>query len=191
MDFFQTIRDIIVKELFLTYFSGICPFCESKNYIILDTRHRILPDMGGPTRRIKVDLEVKTVQCANCKRIFTPEHPYYPPFLHYTLDVVQFALDAAHKWTLSAEKIAHLLETEHQVMVDPKTIQEWINSYSEQYFQTYFLTQPKTAVQEFKSITVDGVYFTAGKDVIGKKKNVESLSVTKLAGDVYLVTWWE
>jgi DNA polymerase III gamma/tau subunit len=123
--------------------------------------------------------------------VFTPEHPYYPPYLHYSVDVVQYALDQAHHWTRSAENIADQLLTDHNVEVDPKTIQDWINTYSEQFFQTYFLKNPKTAVQDFRAITLDGTHFTSGKDLIGKKKVADSLSVTKLADEVYLVTWWE
>jgi hypothetical protein len=193
VDFFQPVREVTISEKFSSYYNGVCPFCGSKNYTIEDVRHRYLQDMGGPTRKVTVDLEVKTIRCLEptCGMVFTPEHPYYPPFLHYSIDVVQFALMQAHNFTRSAEDIADQLLTNHNVTVDPKTIQSWINTYSEQYFQTYFIAKPETALQDFKALTIDGTYFTSGKDVIGKKKAVESLSVTKLADGVFLVTWWE
>jgi hypothetical protein len=140
---------------------------------------------------VTVELEVKTIQCVDCGMTFTPEHPYYPPFLHCTLDVVQFALNQAHRWGKSAEVISALLLEEHQVEVDPKTVQGWVNEYSEQYFQTYFAKNPETALKDFRAITIDGTHFRAGKDLIGEKKVVEFSSITKLAEDVYLLTWWE
>jgi len=191
MDFFQDVRDIIEHVAFHSYYNGECPFCRCRNFTIIDTRSRTLPDLGGPTRRLSVDLEVKTIQCVECGMTFTPEHPYYPPFLHYTLDVVQFALSLAHRRELSAQVISALLWEEHHVEVDPKTVQSWVNTYSEQYFQTYFAKKPQTAVEDFRAITIDGTHFRAGKDLIGKKKVAEFSSVTRLAGNAYLLTWWE
>lgn len=42
-----------------------------------------------------------------------------------------------------------------------------------------------------KTITVDGSYVNVGSDIIGKKKLVESLSVTRLDDGRYLLLWWE
>lgn len=191
VDFYQEIRKYPVHETFESYSKGDCPFCGCKIYTILETRHRDLQDMGGPTREVHVDLEVKTLKCTACQMVYTPEHPYYPPYFQVSIDVVQFALTQAHRFQRSAEQIAEQLLVNHNVSISAKTIQGWINTYSEQYFQTYFQKKPKVAVQDFKAITLDGTYFNSGKDIIGKKKAVESLSVTKLKDNVYLVTWWE
>ncbi|GAH27438.1 unnamed protein product, partial [marine sediment metagenome] len=50
--------------------------------------------------------------------------------------------------------------------------------------------QPKTIINPelIKTITIDGTFISTGKDVIGKKKPVVSLSVSKAKNGTYLLT---
>lgn len=193
MGFFQEPRLERVSVSFSSYFSGMCPFCAFKNWKVIESWIHSVQDLGAPMRKRIVDIEMKRIQCLNstCNTIFTPEDPLYPKNYHYSADVIQFALTQAHRFTNSAQLIAHQLEEQHQVNVEPKTIQSWINDKSEEYFQTYFQQHPDTAKQDFKAITIDGTWFNKGKDLIGKKKDVRFSSVTKLVDGTYLLTWWE
>lgn len=193
MDFFHDIQTERISILFSNYFDGQCPFCLYKNWKILETWIHSVQDLGGPTRKRWVDVEMKRVQCLNpdCNMIFTPEHPLYPKGYHYSGDVIQFALTQAHRFMTSSIVISAQLSEQHQVTVDPKTVQSWINEKTEAFFQTYFQRHPETAAHDFKAITIDGTWFTKGMDDIGKKKAVHFSSVTKLADGTYLLTWWE
>jgi len=150
-------------------------------------------DLGGPMRKRMVEVEMKRIQCENpaCLVAFTPEHPLYPKGYHYTWDVIQFSLTQAHRFSQSAERIATQLAEQHQVSVDPKTIQSWVNDKSEEYFSGYFQKHSETAKQDFKAITIDGTWFNKGKALVGKKNIAQFSSVTKLADGTYLLTWWE
>ena len=193
MDFKVETRTTILEEHFQDYFSGECLFCGGKNYKIVDSWNKTVSQLGGPSWKVCINVEMKTIQCLNpqCKMQYSPEHPHFPKGLQYSLDIVKKALNQAHRFTTSADKIALQLKEEHNVDVSSKTIQKWINEYSEKYFEAYFKEKPKSAIQDFRAITVDGTWFNRGKDVIGKKKDVQSLSVTKLPGGHYLLTWWE
>ena len=193
MAFNREIRTTILHEHFQDYFSGECPFCGHKNYKIVDSWIKTVPQLGGPAWKVLVEIEMKRIECLNseCSMQFTPNHPDFPKGLHYALDVVEKALNQAHRFTNSAQRIAIQLREEHQIKISPKTIQSWINTYSETYFQDYFRAHNETAAKDFKAITIDGTWFNRGKDVIGKKKAARSFSVTKLPGGHYLLTWWE
>jgi len=122
---------------------------------------------------------------------FTPEHPLYPKNHPYSKDIIEQSLNYAHKFNMSAEKIAAGLVLNNSVDISPKTVQSWINNYSKDYFQAIFAENPEKSLNELKAITIDGTWFTTGKNVIGKKKNVQFSSVTKLADGTYLLTWWK
>ncbi len=193
MDFESKTRTKILTEHFRDYFSGECVFCRCKNYKIVDTWTKTVPQLGGPAWKVSAEVEMKTICCLNpeCNMRYTPEHPHYPKGMHYSLDIIEKALNQAHRFTHSAIEIAAQLKEEHNVDVSPKAVQKWINDYSEEYFQVHFKKHPNTAVRDFRAITVDGTWFNQGKDLIGKKKAAQSLSVTKLPGGHYLLTWWE
>jgi hypothetical protein len=193
MGFFREPQIERIHEAFSTYYSGVCPFCASKNWRILETWIHRVQDLGAPSRKRIVEIEMKRIECLNetCKAIYTPEHPLFPKNYQFSFDVIQYSLTQAHRFTNSAEKIAIQLFEQHQVTIDPKTIQSWINEKSEEYFQAYFQAHPDTAKQDFKAITIDGTWFNKGKDLIGKKKDARFSSVTKLADGTYLLTWWE
>lgn len=193
MDFNRTSKTIVIPEKFIDYYSGMCPFCGCKNYKIIDTWKHSVSELGGPKRKIMVDIESKRIKCLNskCGIEFTPEHPNYPKGFEFSLDVIEQSLNKAHQFNISAEQIAFDLEINNSVTVHPKTIQSWINLYSEEYFTAYFKRDPEQAKKAFKSITIDGTYFTAGKKIIGKKKDVQLSSVIRLPDGSFLLTWWE
>ncbi len=192
MDFSKQSKTIQIDENFEDYYSGICPFCGGKNYKITDSRKREIQELGGPHRKLLVNLDVKTILCLNpaCNIEFTPEHPMYPKNHPFSRDIIEQSLNFAHKFNFSAEKIAIGLKINNSVEVHPKTIQSWINNYSEEYFQAMFANNPQKSLQDFKAITIDGTWFTSGKKTIGKKKIAQFSSVTKLADGTYLLTWW-
>lgn len=177
----------------MSYFIGKCPFCNHRNWKILDHWTHSVADLGTPSKEVFVDVEMKRIRCLNssCNREFTPEHPEYPKSYQFSGDIIQYALTQAHKFTLSAFQIAQMLLMQHQVKISPETIQSWINDFSEEYFQAYFQKFPDTAKKDFKAITIDGTQFNLGQDLIGKKKDVPFSSVTKLADGTFLLTWWE
>lgn len=191
MHFFQDPEIEHISVSFSSYFAGKCPLCLKKIWTILETWIHSIQDLGAPTRKRIVDVEMKRIQCQNCNAIFTPEHPSYPKGFHFSRDVIQYALNQAHHFNQSPELIVAQLDEQHQVKIDAKTVQSWINDKTEEYFVAYFQKNPITAKQDFKAITIDGKWFTAGKDIIGKKKDVLFSSVTKLADGTYLLTWWE
>jgi hypothetical protein len=191
MSFFHEIRHERLYISLESYFNGVCPFCDQKVWKILDSWLHSVAEMGSPTREIMADVEMKRIQCQKCGQIFTPEHPQYPKSYQVSGDVIQYALGQAHKYQISAGQIASVLSEQHQVKVKPETVQNWINEFSEEYFQAYFQTYPSTAQKDFKAITIDGTHFNMGQDIIGKKKDVHLSSVIRLADGTYLLTWWE
>ncbi len=193
MSFRREKRTSILREKFQDYYSGECPFCGHKIYKIIDSWTKTVPQIGGPAWKVFVEIEMKRIKCLNhdCTMVYTPEHPDFPKGLQFSLDVVEKALNQAHHDNMSTIVIAEQLLRQHQVEVSPKTVQSWINNYSEEFFQDYFRAHQNTAANDFKAITIDGTWFKQGKDVIGKKKLAQSYSVTKLPGGHYLLTWWE
>jgi hypothetical protein len=193
MDFQRKTSTTVLKVCFSDYYSGECLFCGGKLYKIVDSWLKKVAQLGGPAWKVNVEIEMKTILCLNpeCEMKFTPEHPNYPKGFHYSLDVIEKALNQAHHFTRSAQDIAFLLKEDHNVEVSSKAVQGWINAFSEEFFQAYFSKHPDTAVDDFRAITIDGTWFSQGKALIGKKKAVQSLSVTKLQGGHYLLTWWE
>jgi len=56
----------------------------------------------------------------------------------------------------------------------------------------YWLSKDKSDLpQNIQAISVDNTYTNISKDIIGEKKGVESLSVTKLDDSRFLLMWWE
>jgi hypothetical protein len=192
MDFSKQTKTVLIQEKFSDYYSGICPFCGCKVYKIIDSKKREIQEIGGPNRKVLVELEYKRVKCLNteCNLEFTPEHPMYPKNHTFSRDIIEQSLNSAHRFNKSAENIALELKINNSVDIHAKTIQLWINSYSEEYFQTIFAQDPKKSLDDFKAITIDGTWFDAGKKTIGKKKIAQFSSVTKLTDGTYLLTWW-
>ena len=136
MDFTKQSKTIRIDEKFNDYYRGICPFCGGKNYKIIDTWNRDIQESGTPNRKIIVNLEVKRILCLNpeCNIEFTPGHPMYPKNHRFSRDIIEQCLNLAHKFNKSAVEIALELKLNNSVEVHPKTVQSWINNYSEDYF---------------------------------------------------------
>jgi hypothetical protein len=180
-------REIDLPE----YFNGTCPFCESNQVIIRSSRWRELPDLGSPFEKMIVRLKEAYIYCQDCGATFTPEHPAFPPDLEYSQAIVEYALTSFHYNNDSGETIARNLARLHQVEVPAATIYSWLKRYSPAYLKAQIDGRPTEDLSHIKTVTVDGTYVHTGSAVIGKKKDVESLSVTKLADGRYLLMWWE
>ncbi|MHA1727959.1 MAG: hypothetical protein ACTSWY_04430 [Promethearchaeota archaeon] len=183
-----TIRTIPLKD----YYSMICPFCDNPNTIIRSSYTRKIQDLGSPFEKIIVHLKVAYIKCPSCKAKFTPEHPSYPPKLEYSRAIVDYALMRYHYENTSGNIISKSLNRGNNVNIPEATIYSWLKEYSPQFLKYQIDSSAKNKdLSQIKTITVDGSYVSVGKDVIGKKKDVESLSVTKLKDGRYLLMWWE
>ncbi len=181
-----TIRDIPPEA----YFDGKCPFCGSFHLIIRSSYIRKIPDLGSPLEKIIVHLKVCLFFCQNCQATFTPEHPLFPPKLEYSRAIIDLSLSRYHYRNDSGERIASDLMEFHQVPVPAATVYSWLKTYSPDFLKAKIDQQPED-LSHIKTITVDGTFVNTGSAVIGKKKDVESLSVTKLEDGRYLLMWWE
>ena len=79
----------------------------------------------------------------------------------------------------------------HQVDIPEATVYSWLKLYSPEFIKARLNTSSTDLPPNIQAITVDGSYVSTGKDIIGKKKDVESLSVTKLEDGRSLLMWWE
>ena len=79
----------------------------------------------------------------------------------------------------------------HDVSVSEATVYSWLKRHSPEFLKSKLDKERDGLPGTIKAITVDGTFVTTGKDIIGKKKHVDSLSVTKLASGEYLLMWWE
>jgi hypothetical protein len=129
--------------------------------------------------------------CQDCQATFTPEHASFPPDMEYSQAIVEYALTSFHYNNDSGEVIARNLGRLHQVDVPVATVYSWLKTYSPAFLKAQIDGRPTEDLSHIKTITIDGTYVHTGSAVIGKKKHVESLSVTKLADGRYLLMWWE
>ena len=182
----RTTHKIITHD---EYFDGICPFCSSTDMITRTSRYREIPDLGSPVEEVIVRVEVATYFCKDCKMYFSPEHPLYPPKFEYSRAIIEYALARSHYANASGNAIAHDLALLHQVHVAPKTIYSWIDHYGTEFTKTKTEATPQKLPKQIQSITVDGTFLNLGKQLIGKKKDVESLSVIKIADNRYWLMW--
>ncbi|MFX1536713.1 MAG: hypothetical protein ACFFDI_21050 [Promethearchaeota archaeon] len=61
------------------YFDGVCPFCDPTRLDIRTSRIREVCDLRSTSEKVVARLDVVTFHCQQCERLFTPEHPFYPP----------------------------------------------------------------------------------------------------------------
>ncbi len=191
MDFTNCVKQEIVKISAMEYAPETCPFCNSDKIIIRTSHKRNISELGNISKEQHVELQVATFKCENCGCKYTPQHPEYPKGYIYSRNVIQTALSMHFKKNLSGNKIAAQLAEYYNVQVPPKTIYSWINEFTEDFMKSEFKNEPIKALEAYKSLTIDGTGFTMGKDVIGKKNDVQSSSVVKLSNGIYLLTWWE
>ena len=192
MKFDSTIRTTIHIIPLQDYYSMKCPFCDFPNTIIRSSHTRKISDLGSPFEKITVQLKVAYIKCPSCEVKFTPEHPSYPPKLEYSRAIIDYALMRYHYENSSGNIISRSLNQVHNVNVPEATVYSWLKEYSPQFLKARIDSSVKSKdLSHIKTITVDGTYVSVGKDVIGKKKDVESLSVTKLEDGRFLLMWWE
>jgi len=183
----KTIRDFPLDS----HFNGKCYFCGSSHIIIRSSYWREVPDLGSPLEEIIARVKSATIHCQDCGAQFTPEHPLFPPKYEYSRAIVEYALISFHYNNISGEQIRSNLQTLHRVSVPVATIYSWLKDLSPTFLKARLEAHTAEDLSKIKTITVDGTYVNTGSAIIGKKKDVESLSVTKLADGRYLLMWWE
>jgi len=191
MEFKRHLRTTIRTVELEDYFEGTCPLCCSHDVFIRSSRIRVLPELGTTVEKVIIHLTVATIACKGCAVEFSPEHPDYPPKYQYSQSIIEYALTRFHYHNTSGNVIARDLATLHRVKVPEETIYSWLKHLSPEFLKVKLAERPETIPTHIKSITVDGCYVNLGKAIIGKKKHVESLSVTRLEDGRYLLMWWE
>lgn len=171
------------------YFNGVCPGCNSNNLKIRSSRKRTVPDLGSPIEKRIARIKMATFECNQCGKKFSPKHPDYPSKFEYSLAIIKYALDCYYNYNFSGPAIAHTLKDLHQVDIPIDTIHSWIKFHSDDYFKAMNRKSPQADPKTIKSIAIDGTFITGGKDVIGKKKPVDLLSLIRAKNGTYLLTW--
>lgn len=191
MDFNRE-RRIIIKTIELNdYYDGNCPLCDSNNIIIRSSRVRKLQELGTTVEKVIVHLIIVTLSCKDCGAEFSPEHLDYPSKYEYSMNILEYVLTRHFYHNISGNAIARDLTLLHNVQVPEATIYTWLKRLSPEFLKDRLAKNPKDVPSNIKSLTVDGSYVNIGKELIGKKKHVESFSVTKLEDGRYLLMWWE
>ena len=179
-----TYFDIPVED----YFNGACPKCGSKLLKIRSSYKRAISDLGAPREKRFVRIKINYFECEKCGQSFSPKHPDYPPKLEYTPSIITYVLDSYYQFNSSGNEIALELKKKHKVDIPPDTIYSWIKCYSKEYLKSIHKEKTIINPELIKTITIDGTFTSTGKDVIGKKKPVVSLSVSKAKNGTYLLT---
>ena len=177
-------HDIPVEE----YFNGICPKCRSRALRIRSSYNRTLPDLGAPRKKRFLRIKINYFECESCGHSFSPKHPEYHSKLEYSPSIIHYALERYHRDNISGNKIADVLKNSHEVDVPVDTVNSWIKRHSTAYLKTINQEKSIDHPESIKTITLDGTFTSAGSDVIGKKKPVVSLSLTKQKNGTYLLT---
>lgn len=188
MDFKTAIKTTYTDISYKDYFDGVCPTCQSTALTIRSSYTRTIPDLGGPREKRYVRIEVKYFICKDCGARFSPKHPEYPPKLEYTPNIILYALERYYQDNVSAPQIADVLNNSHQVDVPPDTVHTWIKLHSKAYLNSIEKDKSLDEAELIKAVTIDGTYTSTGRDIIGKKKPVVSLSVTREKNGTYLLT---
>ena len=81
-----------------------------------------------------------------------------------------------------------MLKNSHEVEVPVDTVNSWIKRYSKDYLKSVNREKTLEHPESIKTVTIDGTYTSTGRNVIGKKKPVVSLSLTKQKNGTYLLT---
>ena len=191
MKFNREIKTIYKDITPQQYFDGICPFCNSKKLKIRSSRIRTIQDMGTTSKKVIVRLEIQTLNCKECSATFSPDHPAYPSKYEYSKDIVEYALTRCNYHNVSGNNIVRDLALLSNVQVPEATVYSWLKDHSPEFIKTNLAIDPENVPPNIKALTIDGSYVNMGKKLIGKKKDVDSFSVTKLEDGRYLLMWWE
>ncbi len=179
-----TYSDIPVEK----YFNGMCPKCGSKALRIRSSYTRVIPDLGAPREKRFIRITIHYFECETCGSSFSPKHPDYPSKVEYSPSIIFYALECYYRDNVSAKKIAYVLKNSHEVEVPIDTINTWIKRYSKDYLKSIENEKILAHPEAIKTVSIDGTFISTGKDVIGKKKPVVLLSVTKQKNGTYSLT---
>lgn len=183
----QTTKELDIIDLF----NGKCQFCDSKDVFTRSSYERTIQEMGTPSEKITVFLKMRTFECKACNKQFTLENPKYPNKMEYSKDILEYSLTRYNYHNASGNDISRDLKILHQVDVPNNTVYSWLKEHSPNFIKSRLDKDPSDIPQNIDVLSVDGSYTTIANDIIGKKKDVESLSVTKLKNGQYLLMWWE
>jgi len=180
------------KELdIIDLFNGKCQLCDSKDVITRSSYDRFIQEMGTPSEKITVLLKMRTFECKACNKQFSLEDLKYPNKMEYSKDILEYALTRYNYHNASGNEIARDLRILHQVDIPEDTVYSWLRLFSPDFIKSRLDKDPTDIPQNIDVLSIDGSYATIANDTIGKKKDVESLSVTKLENEQYLLMWWE
>lgn len=176
--------DIPVEE----YFNNTCTKCGSLLLKIRSSYKRVISDLGAPREKRFVRIKINYFECEKCGHSFSPKHPDFPSKLEYAPSIILYVLERYYRDNISGKKIAHVVKNSHNVEVPVDTVNSWIKIYSKEYLNSIERKKTVENPESIKTVTIDGTYTSAGRDIIGKKKPVVSLSVTKAKNGTYLLT---
>ena len=182
-----TIKEIDINEIF----DKKCPFCKSTDIKQRSSRIRKVQDLGSPLEKVTINLTVRTYDCLACERQFSPEHPLFPPDYEVSKSILEYALTRYNYHNVSGNAIARDLKILHHVDVSEQTVYSWMKKHSPEFIKSKLDDNINNRPQNVKAISIDGTYTNLMKDIVGKKKHVESLSVTALENGQFLLMWWE
>jgi len=184
------------------HFHGHCLQCNSTDVKIRSSYTREVTDLGTPIEQRIARVTMATIECNACGCTFTPVPREYPLKYEYSLAVIMWAMARYYHENASANTIQKGLKMLHNVDVPVDTIYTWIKRLSNDYAKTMLpkedapltsKTEPPTKQEpkqegSVKTIAVDGTFVTTGVDVIGKKKPVVLLSLTRRPDGTLLPT---
>ena len=150
-------------------------------------------DLGTPIEQRIARVTMATIECNACGCTFTPVPREYPLKYEYSLAVITYALARYYHENASANSIQKSLKLLHNVDVPVDTIYKWIKRLSDDYAKTMLVKEdtPASSIagatvtegtkqeSDVKTIAIDGTFVTTGVDVVGKKKPVVLLSLTR------------
>jgi len=111
--------------------------------------------------------------------------------MEFSKNILEYTLTRYNYHNASGNDIARDLKILHQVDVPKDTVYSWLKEFSPEFIKSRLNKDPTEISQNIDVLSIDGTYTTIANDTIGKKKDVESLSVTKLENRQYLLMWWE
>jgi transposase-like protein len=175
------------------HLNGQCLQCKSMDTKIRSSYTREVTDLGTPIEQRIARVTMATIECNACGCTFTPVPREYPLKYEYSLAIITYALARYYHENASANSIQKSLKLLHNVDVPVDTIYTWIKRLSEDYAKTMLvkedtptssiasatLTEGTKQESNVKTIAIDGTFVTTGVDVVGKKKPVVLLSLTR------------
>ena len=193
MDFITTVKEIYNAVPVTAHFDGRCLQCKSTDTKIRSSYTREVTDLGTPFEQRIAVVTMATIECNACGCTFTPVPREYPLKCEYSLAVITWAMARYYHENASANVIQQGLKMLHNVAVPVDTIYTWIKRLSADYAKTMVTPASTTSLgtpttsdaippergSTVKTIAIDGTFVTTGVDVVGKKKPVVLLSLTR------------